>query len=90
MIYWQLFVLVSASIRVPYRAYISRDLNFANDSNIGFRGSYFREKVPAHNKCLLRDFNFCEWYQDSQNSRNLNPTKSIPYTELNELSIRLT
>ena len=56
MIYWQLFVLVSASIRVPYRAYISRDLNFANDSNIGFRGSYFRETVPAHNKCLLRDW----------------------------------
>ena len=34
----------------------------------------------AHNKCLLSRFNFREWYQNSRNSRNLNPTKIMPYT----------
>ena len=33
----------------------------------------------AHNKFCFRDFNFREWYQDSRNSRNLNPTKIMPY-----------
>ena len=31
----------------------------------------------AHNNFCFRDFNFREWYQDS---RNLNPTKIMPYT----------
>ena len=24
-------------------------------------------------------FNFCEWWQDLQNSRSLNPSKNMPY-----------
>ena len=35
--------------------------------------------TPIINFCF-RDFNFHEWCQDSQHSRNLNPTKGMPYT----------
>ena len=35
--------------------------------------------TPIINFCF-RDFNFREWYQDSRNSWNLNPTKIMPYT----------
>ena len=35
--------------------------------------------TPIINFCF-RDFNFREWYQDLRNSRNLNPTKIMPYT----------
>ena len=31
----------------------------------------------AHKKICFHNFNFREWYQDS---RNLNPTKIMPYT----------
>ena len=32
------------NINVLYRAYFSRDLNFANDSKIGFHGTIFHKK----------------------------------------------
>ena len=52
------------------------DLIFAKSASTG---------TPIINFCFC-DFNFREWYQDS---RNLNPTKIMPYTVIPDVNHNL-